>query len=74
MSVIDADLEKVAFVVSGDTLRVAPRIGFVTQFDVHDRAHATGQRRSADAVMERFEKSLNDDLKKARWDTSYGHG
>jgi hypothetical protein len=29
---------------------------------------------AGDAVMKKFEKSLNDDLKKARWDTSYGHG
>jgi|SRR5215469_3907838 len=29
---------------------------------------------AANAVMEKFEKSLNDDLKQARWETSYGHG
>jgi hypothetical protein len=29
---------------------------------------------AADEVMKKFETRLNDDIKKPRWDTSYGHG
>ena len=46
-SVIYAHLEDVAVFVLGDAFGIATSIGFVTEFDIHDRAGISGQRCSS---------------------------